>query len=185
MKKLTFLAALVCSLNSYASDELTPAAVFQGSYSGVSVDYKTAAPIYIDGTKNAYYEASAVYLSGDSNGLEFDHLLLGLSYGVSDKLNEKFDWFGQAGVAYVSNESAFTLLDSRGTYEESGVELIAKAGVASSLNDKLDYKAYVTIKDDTALGLSATFKQSKQLQFVGSFETFSNTRLSFGINYQF
>lgn len=186
MKKLSYLAALVCSLNSYASgDELSPKVVFQGDYSGVSVNYRKDAPIFIDNTKNGYYEAKLVVLSGDKHGLEFDHFLAGISYGVSDKINEQFNWFGQVGLAYLSNEFAINIGGHHSSADESGLELLAKGGVTSSLNDKVDYQAYLTIEDESALGLGATYKQSNQLQLVGNIETFGDTRFSFGVNYRF
>lgn len=186
MKKLALTAAIVCSTNLYANgDELDARIAFQGDWSGVTLDYKKSAPTYIDNTKNAYYQGTVIYLSGGSNSFDYSHTLIGLSYGVSDKLNDQFNWFGQLGLGYVSNSAEFDFMGSNSSHTESGIELLGKIGVTSSLNEKVDYKAYVAMEDGTVLGISAQYKQSQQLELVAGIETHSDSRLSVGVNYHF
>ncbi|MBU2883077.1 hypothetical protein KO525_03985 [Psychrosphaera sp. B3R10] len=186
MKKLTLLLATVLASNAYANQGSLDATVaFQGDYSGIALNYETAAPNYIENTKNGYYEGTLVYLSGDVGDTSFSHTLIGLSYGIGDKLNNQFNWFAQLGLGYVNNNVDFSIMGNSSSVSDSGIELLGKLGISSSLNDKIDYKAYVALEDDTVLGINAIYKHSEKLKFIAKIETFSDSRLAFGVNYQF
>lgn len=186
MKKLAFAIAALLSSNLYANEGALEAKVaFQGDYSGISLDYVMAAPNHIENTKNGYYEAKLVYLSGSVGNLDLSHTLVGVSYGISDKLNDQFDWFAQLGLGYMNNEADFSFGGNSNSVSDSGVELLGKFGVKSSLNEKFDYKAYLALEDDTVLGLNAIYKHSAQLNIVAGIETFDDSRISVGVDYQF
>lgn len=186
MKKLTLLLTTVLASNAYANQGTLDATIaFQGDYSGIALNYETEAPIYIENTKNGYYEGTLVYLSGDIADTSFSHTLIGFSYGIGDKLNNQFNWFAQLGLGYISNNVDFSFMGNSNSVSESGVELLGKFGISSSLNDKIDYKAYLALEDESVLGINAIYKHSEKLTFIAKIETFSDSRLSFGANFQF